>query len=400
MNDLLAKLGFKESTRISDIQFREKIELRSEHKLTGQSFYTVYTGIRMIQYAIEKLQQEDYEQPDVENLYLKGHHYAAKNINPTIQTVWEEIVANPLNKAFINKVRKQFKRAVINQQRCPTLIADIVSMFKKVAYGGLLAEQTKQVEKAVRVVASEKAYFQEKYAQVVVGEEFSKEVEQFDILLALNYKLTDTISEIEQRENLIHKMAMEFKAINSPDLRRTIKDRIDAIKAKLKPPEHSIFPKNFYAVGDLMAIRGENPKIIDLIKEYNGEIFFRSSWDSAGFTNNPIKNAALVVGMILEGYALSYHLIFLQKQLESSQSQAPTHVQLLPIKLKWKGQKNQLYDVLRILKGKGMLLNSYEDLAAFLKQHVDIFAETNLSTILKEIGKDKRPPKGRRIEID
>jgi hypothetical protein len=66
----------------------------------------------------------------------------------------------------------------------------------------------------------------------------------------------------------------------------------------------------------------------------------------------------------------------------------------------WRGQKNQLYDVLRQLKDKDLLANSYEDLAVFIKQNVDIFKNTSLSTIQKELGKDKRPPKNKRLNID
>jgi hypothetical protein len=70
------------------------------------------------------------------------------------------------------------------------------------------------------------------------------------------------------------------------------------------------------------------------------------------------------------------------------------------IKLKWLGQKNQLYDVLRELKNKGLIGNSYEDLAVILKQHVDKFQHTSLSTIQKEMSKNKRPPKNKRVNLD
>ena len=71
------------------------------------------------------------------------------------------------------------------------------------------------------------------------------------------------------------------------------------------------------------------------------------------------------------------------------------------IKIKWSGQKNQLYDVLRILKEEKKLIeNSYPDLAVFLKQTFEGFENTALSTIQTELQRDKRPPKGKRVNLD
>lgn len=59
------------------------------------------------------------------------------------------------------------------------------------------------------------------------------------------------------------------------------------------------------------------------------------------------------------------------------------------IKLNWKGQKNQLYYVIRQLKiDHEMLDESYDDLAKFIKQSFSFFSNTKVSTIAKELKKD------------
>lgn len=70
-----------------------------------------------------------------------------------------------------------------------------------------------------------------------------------------------------------------------------------------------------------------------------------------------------------------------------------------PTKLKWSGQKNQLYEVLRKLKEDGFILNSYNELADFLIQCVIPFQNTSKETIEKELKKKKPLPKNKRVNI-
>lgn len=68
-------------------------------------------------------------------------------------------------------------------------------------------------------------------------------------------------------------------------------------------------------------------------------------------------------------------------------------------KLKWEGQKNQLYDVIRQLKKKELIANSYTEIATFICQNLEGF-EKNFITVLKEIQKEERPAKNKRIDLD
>lgn len=68
-------------------------------------------------------------------------------------------------------------------------------------------------------------------------------------------------------------------------------------------------------------------------------------------------------------------------------------------KITWNGANNQLYDVIRQLKKKDLIANSYLEIASFICLNFEGF-ETNFSTVLKEIQKDERPTKNKRINLD
>ncbi len=69
------------------------------------------------------------------------------------------------------------------------------------------------------------------------------------------------------------------------------------------------------------------------------------------------------------------------------------------IKLNWKGQKNQIYQVLRELKEQELITNTYNELADFLIQNVIPFQNTKKETIEKELKKKKPLPKNKRVRI-
>lgn len=104
-------------------------------------------------------------------------------------------------------------------------------------------------------------------------------------------------------------------------------------------------------------------------------------------------------GELLAGAANAFVIQFLELQMRNVESKEIINIEST-IKLKWAGNKNQLYDIIRQLKKANLITNSYEDLAVFIKSNVLVFTDTELSTITKEIGKDKRPPKARRVDLD
>jgi len=71
------------------------------------------------------------------------------------------------------------------------------------------------------------------------------------------------------------------------------------------------------------------------------------------------------------------------------------------IKLKWKGAKNQLYNVLRQLKNDhDMIGNSYNELADFLISNVQKFNNNKKETVEKELKRGQPLPKSKRIKIE
>lgn len=91
------------------------------------------------------------------------------------------------------------------------------------------------------------------------------------------------------------------------------------------------------------------------------------------------------------------------KMIQNSVENITTNNEIL--QLKWKGQKNQLYSLIRQIKLEHQMLDeTYEDLAIFLKQSFSFFNETKLSTILKELNKDHTLPenlaKKKRMQVD
>lgn len=111
-----------------------------------------------------------------------------------------------------------------------------------------------------------------------------------------------------------------------------------------------------------------------------------------------------IIGEFLYGASSAIVKPYLKNKIKEIENTTTTK-HTSNVKLKWKGSKTQFYDILRQLKslenidGEKLITNSYEDLAFYLKMNVDVFSDTALSTITKEIGKNKRPPKNRRIDI-
>ena len=59
------------------------------------------------------------------------------------------------------------------------------------------------------------------------------------------------------------------------------------------------------------------------------------------------------------------------------------------MKLKWKGNKTQMYHVIRQLKSNDVLISSYEDIGLFLIQSIDKFEGSDLGTVINELQKKK-----------
>lgn len=71
--------------------------------------------------------------------------------------------------------------------------------------------------------------------------------------------------------------------------------------------------------------------------------------------------------------------------------------------LKWNGNKSSLADIFKQMKINGLLDNSQEEIALFLKSNFDCYSDTKLSTIIttvKGLNHTKRPHKNNRTDIN
>ncbi len=65
------------------------------------------------------------------------------------------------------------------------------------------------------------------------------------------------------------------------------------------------------------------------------------------------------------------------------------------IKIDWDpNSKNHLYFVLKELKNTGLIKNSVNDLAIFVKENFPVFSETSIGYIIDSINKGKEPSRG------
>jgi hypothetical protein len=69
-------------------------------------------------------------------------------------------------------------------------------------------------------------------------------------------------------------------------------------------------------------------------------------------------------------------------------------------KLNWKGNKNQLYSVLRQLKEMDLIGNTYDELVDFLHANVIGFETANKDTTRGALNKKSALPKAKRINLD
>ena len=96
-------------------------------------------------------------------------------------------------------------------------------------------------------------------------------------------------------------------------------------------------------------------------------------------------------------------IIFFSSEKETKNIAKPTieidNGKPIPKKIKWDGSKIQLYNVIRQLKKKELISNSYLEIAGFICQNFEGF-ETNFSTVLKELQREIRLPKGKRIDLE
>jgi hypothetical protein len=140
-------------------------------------------------------------------------------------------------------------------------------------------------------------------------------------------------------------------------------------------------------------------KKITLIDQIN---FFEKDGEEFNRLNKYIEMLcnALLFSWLLEQIEIETETQDENKSENKNQIKPETYnSEPLPNKLKWTGAKNQLYDVIRQLKKKQLISNSYLEITHFICDHFEKF-EKNFPTVLKEIQKEQRPTKNKRIDLN
>jgi hypothetical protein len=343
------------------------------------------------------------------SLMAIGYAYAEKKQNPSMAEIWIEMVDGS-NRDYYVGIEQRAKVLDLSNREKQKIVDQISTIFVEISKGFVLYPVLTQLNHYKFILSKSQGYVDQ--FEVGNGQDFTEEIKFLEMFLETGYSFTQSLPEYVKEQKIIETLKKEFEAIVSPDKGRTIKDQIQRINEKTEVGEEDnkvltkLGKENLYHEGFMIAIRGESPTLVALLKHQRNYLFtgFYYQWyPENGFGDNPADNAKEAVRRLALGYGYSYHLRFLEDHL--GKVGAPhTSVDRHPsddhaVKLIWKGQKNQLYDVLRQLKREDLIGNSYEELATFLREHVNIFRDTMLSTVTKEIGKEKRPPKARRVNL-
>ncbi|TDW96186.1 protein kinase family protein [Dinghuibacter silviterrae] len=308
--------------------------------------------------------------------------------NPTIGEVWGDLV----NDGLIPGLAK------LKKDKIESFVQDI-------AYGYSLYPKVQSLKRYKEILDQCRDYFIHSKASSYIS--FDRHIYLLEIFFDLGFSIGDRIRDVVDKNNLIEKMRLDFEKITTPDIKRTIEARLENINAhfgKQKRLKSSKFDNPYYQ-GNLIALRDQNPLLIELA-ETNSPIVFSSEILNTyeGFNHTPENNIKELIKQISEGYAYTHHIVYLEKKLSNITNKLSVKRQTAPEpevkKLKWKGQKNQLYYVLRLLKNKDLIANSYEELSVFLQTNVDVFKDTSLSTITKQLARPQKLPKARRIDLD
>jgi hypothetical protein len=395
--EFLKEIGYKVDFPLSKISIKDGAPISSwKYTVEKRSkIDSIFQTISQLEATLNKKGESGLENP-----FHRGSIYAKGKEDPTVGDMWSALCDNDKNTGIVRLVEKWNSDPGDNSLR-KAVISEINSFFENIAAGYAMFKTLEPLKRQKPVIDNNKAYLED----LAIGDsEFDSLINILEVLSGLGYTTKDTIVEIVHINRTVEDMKAAFDKVITPDIKRTINDKIESINATISEGEKSKILDNPYHQGYLIALRGENPTIVELLRS-NSNIVFYDAWYSvfSGFKGKPLQNAKKLIDQISDGYAFSYLLAYLEDRLNRlSKNSALEEVTESPkgiVVLRWTGQKNQLYHVLRTLKGQDLLTNSYEDLAVFLKWNVDVFKNTSIATINKELGKSKSLPKNRRIDL-
>jgi hypothetical protein len=394
--DILTKLGYKTTIHLANIIAKEKDLLDLQHNANNLQLLDPVTDI---QRYIENWESQIGGSPEKALLSKIGNLENTWHGGPMLTDVTEHaraIIENILKEEGISLNGEGNSVGKVNA------ITKITEVFKEAAKGYILCPVVKALKAMQPIINRNPVHF--KYSSITLSQ-LHRKVCWMEAIEGAGFTPVMCLKDMELCRNLTKSMIKAFELLETPDRYKTLEFKIEELKERTKKNHlRMISDKNTqYQIGFEVAIQGNNPILWDLV---NG-IGYKPGYFEEGTDSINIDFFGSFIETILEGYASSYFLAYLETecrkkdQVLASKTSVVNQSLVAPaaVKLKWGGQNNQLYVVIRHLKSEGFLLNSNEELAEILKAMVDVFNDTKTSTIQKELGRDQDLPKNRRIDL-
>lgn len=336
-----------------------------------------------------------------------GYTFWKKNEQPSLGSITAEVVE--IIEAVLAEKRTLYlppSPAGRDQQ----VIDVITAVVKQVIRGYILLPTMEALKEAKLIILKYPSFFKR------TGITNDTVMETAAWLYAIEKARLDpdiSIRELEETRPLAPDMISVFEALQTPDRFKTIQEHINIFLKKTdEGPYKSLrINPNYIADGYNMAIRGENATVWTLLLENRSWLRSQSPlYDHRKYMQLGCIPGEVVRDMIesiRHGFAGSYYLAYLEKELKKKD--LPIELtdndlvkgdrQMVVDQIRWGGQRNQIYALLQELKAMGLVNNTNLELAPILKAVFDVFRETKVSTIERELGRKQNLPKTRRLNI-
>jgi hypothetical protein len=403
---IITKLGFDRTDHMSAIV--EGIPELKDFKIEIGAL-NLTEPVEAVKYYIDKWDVELGSHPKRRQVAEIGFALNKGHYNPSLLTLVESVreqMESILMEEGIDET------VDIDAERKEKVYVRVARLIVHLIKGHILSPALKKLEELQSTIERQPAIFINPSISI---NSLSDDVDWLKAIENAGFNPVSTVKELEKEQTLVQSMINDFENRETPDRGRTIKDGIKRIEDKIKaePDEHYLYEKDIFTIGYLFAIRGENPTVWSIVTQNRERIKtpdinakYMYTFPGEGISNLPAKNFHKLIEGVLQGYASSYFLTYMEKELAKKdlphpQSLTPDLMNALAnnFKLKWNGQKNQVYDLFRNLKAEGYIDAPYDELAVWLKNNFDVFADTKVITIQRELSRAIKLPKGKRMDL-
>jgi len=390
--DVLTNLGYKRNTSLANIVAKEQDLLDLQHAAHNLQLVDPSTDIQRYITNWEAITGGNPEKTFLSEIGTRHAHQGGAALTDVSEHA-RTIIENILKEEGISPYGKGNSVNKVNA------ITRITEIFKQAARGYILCPIIVVLRAMQPIINRNPEYF--KHSSISLSE-LHRKVCWMEAIEEAGLTPDMTLKDMELRRNLTKSMIKDFELLETPDRYKTLEFRIEGLKERTKK-NYLLFPSDKNAqfqIGFEVAIQGNSPTLWELV---NGIGYKKGYFE--GTSSISIGSFGSYIETLLEGYASSYFLAYLESEFRKKDHVLAPNASVNQsffepaVKLKWGGQNNQLYVVIRYLKSEGFLLNSNEELAEILKAMVDVFNDTKTSTIQKELGRDQDLPKNRRIDL-